>query len=148
MTNWSHNKLLIANLVVIISAVGGRVARVGQPDDTAGHDSATVAVPKTCYVATETEVILFLADTDRPTGHWVPVLDGELVPRYLVDEGHTGRIRSQVTQVTSVAVRRVYVAVSLVIRIEVWTNRSATIGQISEGVNRYSILVIRRKSCN
>ena len=110
-----------------MSTIGSGITRVGQPDDTAGQYTAAVAVPQALYVTAESEIVLFLADADRSSGHWIPVLNGELVSRYLVDEGHSGRIRPQVAQVTGVTLRCIDVTVSLVVRVEVRADRATAI---------------------
>lgn len=102
-----------------MSTIRSGRSRVGQPDDAAGRDLTAVAVAKTADIAAETEVVLLLANADRPAGHRIPVLDRELIPRYLVDKGHTRPVRPQVAEVTSVALRSINVAVCPFGRVEV-----------------------------
>lgn len=103
---------------LVVATIRSGSSRIGQSNDTTGQDLTTIAVAQTRDITTHTEVVLFLADADRTTGHRVPILNGEPIPRNFVDESDSGRVRPQVTEVTRVALRRIYVAVSPVFRIE------------------------------
>lgn len=120
---------------------------VGQSYDTARLDIETTAWLETLHRPTLTKVILLFANTYRTTGHWIPIMNWELISWYFINESHAFLVAIDITKITNMALNLVNITMVFMSRVVVVTDGQTPISQVSKRIDSDTELFIWWKSC-